>query len=256
MSVASRRIQIGLIVITSSLASLSARAQTELKHPPPLPTSTGPRRHSVLPVIGRSTLTGVVREAATGLPIRKVVLTTTDGQRFVTGEDGRFLFDVKSRPFTVKVERAGFLPASKTLELGAPPALDFALDYAPAIVVRTVAGETVTLDFASSKFAYAQVFIGIVAADTATLCKSDGTAFRPNKSDFQRIVGPAVPATSACCNRGPSLKASAEMKTGEKTAIYFDDSCYGYEVDFLGLERTSATARYFNFAEVAEIEFP
>lgn len=255
MSGVSRIVRTALVLLAGVFPSLSSSGQTSLKHAP-RPASTGLRRHTVLPVIGKSTLTGVVREQATGNPIRSAALSVSDGQRFLTGEDGRFLFTLASRPVTIQVERVGFLPASKTLAAGAPLSLDFALDYAPAVVVKTASGETVILDLASSKFAYVQVFSGYINADTATLCKSDGSAFRPNKSDFVRIVGPAVPATSACCDRGPSLKANAEMKNGDKLPVYFVDSCYGYEVDFLGIERTSGMARYFNFTDVAEISFP
>ncbi len=237
-----------LILLASALTSLTASAQSS--------RAEVPRKHAALPVVGKATLTGIVRDAANGLPVRSVALNASDGQHFLTGEDGRYLFSIASRPMTIRVERVGFLPASKTLVAGAPLSLDFALEYAPAVTVKTVAGESFVLDFASSKFAYAQVFSGYVNADTATLCKSDGSAFKPNKKEFDRIVGPGIPATSPCCDRGPSLKANAEMKNGDKIPVYFVDSCYGYEVTFLGLERTSATAKYFKFTDIAEIDFP
>jgi hypothetical protein len=244
MPVVPRSLRSLLMLGAALMLPLSSQAQTG-------------RRHVVLPVVGKATLTGVVRDAASGLPIKSVALTASDGQHFFTGDDGRYLFNVVSRPLTIQVERVGFLPASKTLVAGAPLTLDFALSYAPAVVVTTVGGETVTLDLASSKFAYSQVFSGFINADTANLCKEGGAAFAPNKSDFSRIVGPAVSVTSApCCDRGPVLKANAEMKNGEKVAVYFVDSCFGYEPYFLGLERTSAAARYLKFTDIARIDFP
>ena len=50
--------------------------------------------------------------------------------------------------------------------------------------------------------------------------------------------------------------ANAEMKSGEKTQVYFKDSCFGNEVDFVGRERSTGQFMYFNFANVAEIDFP
>ena len=243
-----------LMVVAIAAPALSSEARAS--GTPSAAASTESRKHAALPVVGKATLTGVVRELATGLPIRKVALSTSDGQRYVTGEDGRFVFEVKSRPMIVEAKRAGFLPVSRTLAAGAPLSLDFNLDYAPAAVVKLVSGEIVTLDLDSSKFGYAQAFSGYVNADTATLCKEDGKPFRPNKSEFVKIVGPAVPATSACCTRGPALKATAEMKSGEKLTVFFDDTCYGYETVFLGLERTSGEARFLKFTDIAEISFP
>jgi hypothetical protein len=49
---------------------------------------------------------------------------------------------------------------------------------------------------------------------------------------------------------------NVEMKSGEKTAAYFNDSCYGYEVDFFGRERSTGTFLYDHFKDITEIDFP
>ena len=45
-------------------------------------------------------------------------------------------------------------------------------------------------------------------------------------------------------------------RSGQKTQAYFNDSCFGNEVDFIGRERSSGQYLYFNFTNIAEIDFP
>ena len=46
------------------------------------------------------------------------------------------------------------------------------------------------------------------------------------------------------------------MKSGEKSHVFFNDSCFGNEVDFLGREKSTGTYLYFRFTDIAEIDFP
>ena len=88
-------------------------------------------------------------------------------------------------------------------------------------------------------------------------CKDDGTSITPDKHTIKRVIGPAVSVdNSTCCKIGPIFKAQLEMKTGEKFTVYFNDSCFGNEVDFLGREKSSGNYQYFKFADIAEVDFP
>jgi hypothetical protein len=52
------------------------------------------------------------------------------------------------------------------------------------------------------------------------------------------------------------MKAQLELKTGEKFTVYFNDSCLGNEVDFLGREKSSGVYQYFKFTDISEVVFP
>ena len=60
----------------------------------------------------------------------------------------------------------------------------------------------------------------------------------------------------SCCDRGDVEVVDVELKSGEKSTGYFNDNCFGYQVDIIGIERSSATAKYFHFADIAEVTFP
>ena len=112
-------------------------------------------------------------------------------------------------------------------------------------------------DIDTAQFAYLIPFSGYVRSDAGNFCKDDGTSITPDKHAIKRVIGPAVPVdNSACCKIGPIFKAQVEMKTGEKFTVYFNDSCFGNEVDFLGREKSSGNYQYFKFADIAEVDFP
>jgi hypothetical protein len=52
------------------------------------------------------------------------------------------------------------------------------------------------------------------------------------------------------------MTVNVEMKSGETSQVYFNDSCFGNEVDFIGRERSTGQWLYFNFTNIAEIDFP
>ena len=52
------------------------------------------------------------------------------------------------------------------------------------------------------------------------------------------------------------MSVTAELKSGGSTPLYFNDSCFGYEVDFVGRELSTGQCLFFNFANIAEIDFP
>jgi hypothetical protein len=118
-------------------------------------------------------------------------------------------------------------------------------------------GETHVVDIGTAQFAYAAVFASPVRSDTGNFCKEDGTEFTPAKTDFARIVGPAVLETaSQCCQFGKVASANVEMKSGAKLKVYFKDTCDGSEADFVGREKSTGQYPYFRFADIAEIDFP
>jgi hypothetical protein len=219
-------------------------------------TAAAPKRHAVGPV-GDATIIGHVTDSTTGKPVKGV--DVLNGTFKVTTDDlGAYLMKLPAgRQTQITASYFAFKPLTKTITPANGDTVDFALSPNPSIILKTTAGESVDLDYDTSKFAYTIVFSGIVKDDNANLCKPNGAHFLPNKSEFAKIVGPATIVTfSPCCTLGPVTTVNVEMKSGEKTAVYFNDSCSGYEPDFLGRERSTGNFRYFAFKDIAEITFP
>jgi hypothetical protein len=217
-------------------------------------------RHHALTPLGEVTICGVVREASTGAPVAGAVVhsgtsfcmqggTKADGKYTLTLPGGRTSL-ISAEHFAYDTQTVGFLPTNGGV-------LDFSLNPRPAVTVKLVSGQTKVLDLGTSKFGYLFPFAGYASADNANLCKPDGSPFAPLKTEIAKIIGPAVPVSfSPCCTIGAVSTVNVEMKSGEKTAAYFNDSCYGYEVDFFGRERSTGTFLYDHFKDITEIDFP
>jgi len=217
------------------------------------------KSHAVTPV-ATVTISGVVKDA-TGAPVAGAIVhsgtfhsnsngTSADGKYVLTLPGGRltvitvddFAFESVTVPFTPTKD------ATLDVTLTAPR---------PSVTVKLTNGETHVLDLGTSQFAYLIPLSGYARFDNANFCKPDGSSFAPSKTEITRVVGPATSVNfSACCTRGPIMTASVELKSGEKTQVYFNDSCFGNEVDFLGRERSTGQFVFYNFANVAEIDFP
>ncbi len=209
------------------------------------------KRATLHPTSEKMTLTGTVTDAATHLPLKGAYVTTGDATS-TTDAQGHYSLTCMTNA-DVTASRIGYVtvkhPATGSV-------IDFALPQTPTITVKTTGGDTIALDFASTKFGYVLVFSGYAAGDSPNLCKTGDANWTPAKGDISKITGPAHPVTSPCCDRGPVMAIDVEMKSGEKTTAYLNDSCFGYAVDVFGMERSSATAKYFHLTDVGEIDFP
>jgi len=225
-------------------------------------TQTAPsRRHAVAPPASGPTgpatqITGVVKDASNGLPVQLAIATYGD-QLARTNANGEFILSLPAgTPATVTVQHQAFLPFQKSITAQAGGRYDFGLTGQPSVTIKTTSGATYIVDIGSSQFAYAMPFSGYVPSDTANFCKPDGSAFTPNKNEFKKIVGPATASELAGCCEGSLMTASAELKSGGTTAVFFKDSCHATEVDFGGREKSTGIFRWVKFTDVAEIDFP
>lgn len=224
-----------------------------------LPLGAAQREHAVSP-LPAVTITGVVRDA-NGTPLAGAVVSsgTYASNRNGTNADGKYTLTLPAnRAALITVEDFAFESRSVTFTPTTGATLDLTLSTPrPAVTVKMANGTTHVLDLGTSQFAYLIPFSGYARTDVANLCKPDGSSFKPDKSEFAKIVGPATSTTfSACCSSGPTIMVNVEMKSGEKTAVYFNDACLGNEVDFIGRERTTGLWQYLRFTDIAEIDFP
>lgn len=206
------------------------------------------------------TIRGVVRDT-NGTPVPGAYVRSgnySSSRNNGTKIDGKYSLTIPGgRPALLTVEDFAFEPITVPVTPTADTTLDFTLTAArPTVTVKLNNGEKHILDLGTSRFAYYIVFANYARFSNANLCKTDGSSFAPHKSEFAKITGPfALVNFSPCCTRGPVVTANVEMKSGEKMQVYFNESCFGSELDFLGRERATGQYGYFKFDDIAEIEF-
>ena len=228
--------------------------------------SSGHRRASVPPTGVTVTLTGIISDATNGQPLANGQVTA--GGRFsaFTTSDGKYTIQIPKNINTAVTASQFAFNSSTVPVFGREGATaNFSLTPKPVVTVKLTAPQgpsgqqkdTFILDVDTAQFAYLIPFSGYVRSDNGNFCKDDGTSITPSKKDIKRVVGPATSVNvGACCTLGPMMKAQLEMKSGETLTVYFNDSCYGNEVDFLGREKSSGVYQYFRFTDIAEVDFP
>ena len=205
------------------------------------------------------TISGVVRDA-NGNPVAGAIVHSGSfySYRNGTAPDGKYSLTLPGdRATLITVEDFAYETTTVTITPTKDAKVDLMVSTPrPTVTVKLTSGETRVLDLGTSQFGYYIPLSGYARTNNANFCKPDGTAFAPAKTEIAQIIGPATPVNfSACCTRGPVMTVNVELKSGEKTAVYFNDSCFGSEVDFIGRERSSGQYQYINFANIAQIDF-
>jgi Carboxypeptidase regulatory-like domain len=236
-----------------------------------LPVLGNARNRAVqpLPLVA---ITGIVTDRNTNRPV--VLAEVLNGTRSTTtGADGRFTIEVPSgRPTILVIRRSGYetsqipltVPASGGVIVSpAPPGagsgpIAIALAPKPTVRVTEVNGTVYDLDIETMQFAYAIPFSGYARSDRANLCSEDGRKIEPHKTEITKITGPATPFSKAdCCQVSPILGVTIELKAGGgPQRVYFNDSCFGSEVDLIGRDHASAQFVYLNWINIREVVFP
>jgi len=229
----------------------------------PLGAQTVRRRAAVPPSGITVTLTGIISDATNGQPLANAQVVGGGRQSAFTGPDGKYKIEIpKSINTAVTASQFAFNSSTVAVFGREGATANFSLTPKPVVTVKLTAPDankkdTYILDIDSSQFAYLIPFSGYARSDNGNFCKDDGTSITPNKKDIKRVVGPATSVNvAACCTLGPVMKATLEMKSGETLTVYFNDSCFGNEVDFLGREKSSGVYQYFRFTDIAEVDFP
>ncbi|HEV2721530.1 MAG TPA: carboxypeptidase-like regulatory domain-containing protein [Thermoanaerobaculia bacterium] len=221
------------------------------------------RRRAAVPPSGITvTLTGIISDAATGQPLANAQVTAGGRPSAFTAADGKYTIQIPKNVNTAVTASQFAYNSSTVAVFGRDGATaNFSLTTKPVVTVKLTAPQngkdTYILDIDSAQFAYLIPFSGYARSDNGNFCKDDGTSITPNKKDIKRVIGPATSVTvGACCTLGPVMKAQLELKSGEALTVYFNDSCFGNEVDFLGREKSSGVFQYFKFTDIAEVDFP
>lgn len=230
----------------------------------PLAAQTARHRAVAPPSSIVVTLTGFILDATNGQPLANAQVSAEGRHSAVTDSRGVYSIQItKNRNVAVTAEQFAYNPQTQAVFGGEGAHADFSLAPKATVTVKLIkpqgdpAKDTYVLDIDSAQFAYLIPFSSYIHGDVANFCKDDGTSITPDKHTIKRVLGPAVPVDNAgCCKLGPVMKAQLELKTGESFPVYFNDSCFGNEVDFLGREKSSGQYQYFRFADIAEVDFP
>ena len=236
------------LCILIALAAIPAMAQAS-------------RRRAVSPANGTGVTTKAlftVKDSSNGVPVVSATIAYA-GQTQITNGSGQASLNLPAgKPAVVSVVHAAFAPFTQTITAQIDGTYDLNLTEKGSVTIKLKSSDTPhVVDIGTAQFANAATFSNPVRADNANFCKEDGTDFTPDKSEFTRILGPAVPASAPqCCQFGTVMAANVEMKSGAKLKVYFKDSCSGNEVDFVGREKATGLYQYFRFTDIAEIDFP
>lgn len=215
------------------------------------------RRRAVRPSsTAQVVVMGTVTDADTGTPV--VAAEIAGGGHFgTTGNDGRFQIQLSAgSPVTLEARRTGYESATQTITPTSGTPVNFTLKSKPTIRVRTTAGETRVLDSGTAEWAYLVPFSGYVRGKESKFCKSDGSSLTVNIDDVSKISGPATSSTNTCCKTGPMTGITVTLRSGETSQLFFQDSCFGFSMDFLGRDHATAQFVYLKFAEISEIVLP
>lgn len=203
------------------------------------------------PSTQKITVSGRVTDAITGQVLKGVSLSTP-GAAATTDDTGRYAITATPNA-ELAASRVGYVTVKKT---ASGTTVDFALPQTPSVTVKLTSGDTVVLDYVTTKFGYADIF-QYVSDDGLRLCKDSGEIFTVTKDQMVKITGPAHPVTvNSCCTRGPIMAIDLQTKDGQTTTSTIVDTCFGIVYDVAGVERSSATAKYLHLSDVSQITFP
>ena len=201
------------------------------------------------------TITGTVVDDVTGLPVRNAIVTGTfEG---VTDAAGKYrLRNVTAfGSIQIKVERSGYVTATKTLKINESPELNFRLTPTQTVTVRRTNGTTAVLDIESVRFGHSALFSGYVQINE--VCRQDGTRMPLDFTKVSRVTGPGgLVGSGPCCN-SEIAKIPMTLKSGETFDIFFIDSCDDkVKPDFSGREHVGGDYAFIAITDIAEIVFP
>jgi hypothetical protein len=202
---------------------------------------------------------GVILDDATGTPV-SAVRVTVGNRSDVTSTDGKFSAHGATGfgSIDITATRSGYLAKTVTVNASGDHTVTLRLTPTPTVKVTKTNASVMNVDAESVEFGYAVPFSGYRQYPYEDFCKG-GTAVAIDRSEIKRIVGPATVVSDApCCPSKNVLKINLELRTGEKTDVYFLDSCEAgvTRIDFIARDHTGGMFQYIPFTEITEVVFP
>jgi hypothetical protein len=248
--------------MTPSILRRSLSAALLLLLIPTMPAfAAGKRRAVAHPTNPDATIqfriTGVVLDNATSAPV--VAVGVQAGERTsYTDSDGRFTIHTTGPlPLQVTFTRSGYNGSSVSLSSSGDHNLTVRLNAKPTVLVKRTNGTQLNMDLESITFGYPSVFTGYVDSPSILFCRGDGSRVTVDRSEIVRILGPATVTTqSGCCSASQLLRVNVELKNGQKSDLFFVDSCFTTSIDIIGRNHQTGQYEYIRFANITEVTFP
>jgi len=244
----SRRILTSAVVV--AVLALPSYAQRRRAVTPPTATHE----------LTSAEITGHLIDEVTNKPVASAKIKIGDR---TTSTDNAGAFRVRNVTsyhgvIIVEASRTGYKTTTTNLSQGGTQVLTVKIAPTPTVHVRKVDNAEVDLDFESLEFGVPFSFSGYQKFEHEDFCKLDGSQVRIDRSQIKRIIGPAVRVGQAsCCSARDVLKVNVELKTGEKTDLFFSDSCTpAPTIDLIGRNHVTGAFEYTPFGNIAEIVFP
>jgi hypothetical protein len=221
-----------------------------------LPLAAAGKRRSVqhpdTPSLPSGLIAGFVLDETNNNPIVGAEIAAGT-QLTSTNEQGHFEINVPAGAGALIVRRSGY--EQKSLS-AISQNMTVRLKPTQTVLVRTTDNKTYNMDIESVQFGYMVPFSGYSRTNYAKFCRPGTPEFEPDRSQIKRITGPANLTTNASCCSREVRAANVELRSGEQFTGYFLDSCFGYDVAFIGRDHVSGKFEFLNFDHINEIVFP
>jgi hypothetical protein len=212
------RISVCIVIALTAISGLAQTTRHRAVSPANAPT--GPTAQILF----------TVKDASNGLSVASATLAFgTQTQSTNVGGQATLALPI-GKPAVVTITHPAFATLAQTFTAQPSATFNVTLIEKPSVTIKLKNEETHVVDIGTSQFANGGVFSSPARSDNVNFCKDDGTDFAPDKSEFTRILGPAVSASAPqCCQFGNVLSTNVEMKSGAKLKVYFRDTCSGNE---------------------------
>ncbi|HUP48029.1 MAG TPA: carboxypeptidase-like regulatory domain-containing protein [Thermoanaerobaculia bacterium] len=222
-------------------------------------TAAAAGRHRIvsLPVVAEATLSGEVRDLTTSGAVVEVAVEGP--RRFARSDDsGKFTMQLPvGLPVTLSFSRTGYETLTETITIAGNTSRTFHLRSLPTATITDTSGRSSVVDSDTVEFGWAIPFLGYRRDRMAEMCRAGGVKFTLDRSEIDRIEGPAVVTTdAACCTQGPLTGAVFELATGERVTAYFLDSCDGAIMEVIARDHVTYQLVFVPFSQLREVVFP
>src|SRR5262245_19711600 len=164
----------------------------------PLFAANPQRNRAVLHPKGEKiNISGTVTDASTGAPL-KGASVSAGGDVVQTDDAGHYTLTCGANA-SVTATRPGYVAQEKAAN---GPVINFALQPTQSVTVKLTNGQTIILDYPTTKFGLGYGF-QYNTSDGVSLCRTGEAKWEPVKGDFKKIIGPAhTESAASCCDRG------------------------------------------------------
>ena len=230
-----------LLVLIASSAPAAASRQRIINRP------TGPQ----------ATLSGQTRDAVTDATA--VSIEVEGPRRYATTDaEGKFTMQIPvGLPVTLTFHRAGYETLTETVTITGNESRVFRLTPLPTARITRLSGVSHAVAADTVEFGWMVPFSGYRRHRSALMCRPGGGEFILDRSEIDRVEGPALTVMDAACCPDKLVRGAVfELATGEKITAYFMDTCDAATMEVIARDQTTYEMIFVPLSELVEVVFP